>query len=459
MNSKTYQAESMAEALAHVKRDLGRDAVILQTRNFRKGGLLGLFGGHAMWEVTATPNMNVPRRMSNDSQVSAQAAAALAASHVGSSSQSSPRFEQAVATLERPADLPEPTPASSEAPSPMPAPAPMSAPAPAMKTIPAAMPAEQSKAASPVPTAFVPPSPQAGISQESLEQQVTEIRDMVESLLTRQGRTAGPDVPAGLGDLYSQMVARDIEPELAGELLRQLRGRIGQEDLRDPYKMRRAMIDLIAEQIPVVEQDLSRTEARPRVITMIGPTGVGKTTTIAKMAANFKLQQGKRVGLITVDTYRIAAVDQLRTYAEIIEVPLRAVLTAGELHQAIHSMNDMDVVLIDTAGRSQNDQVRLSQLRGFLTAAKADEVHLVVSATAKPACLRTTLERFCPLGASRIILSKVDESETFGMILHIARAKLPMSYVTTGQDVPDDIDAAEARKLAQWIVGEQQDVN
>jgi flagellar biosynthesis protein FlhF len=190
------------------------------------------------------------------------------------------------------------------------------------------------------------------------------------------------------------------------------------------------------------------------VIALIGPTGVGKTTTIAKLAANHKLHEGRKVGLITIDTYRIAAVDQLKAYADIIEVPLETVLTPGELQQAVRSMADMDVVLIDTAGRSPNNRMRLSQLRSFLAAGAPDEVHLVVSATSSRACAKGTLEHFCPLGVNRIILTKLDEAETFGVILTAASAGKPLSYYTTGQDVPDDIACADSRRLAGMIVEE-----
>jgi flagellar biosynthesis protein FlhF len=191
------------------------------------------------------------------------------------------------------------------------------------------------------------------------------------------------------------------------------------------------------------------------VIVLIGPTGVGKTTTIAKLAARFKLAQQKQVGLITIDTYRIAAVDQLKTYAQILEVPLRTVLRPGELDEALAAMAGLDVVLLDTAGRSPADAPRLRQMKTFLDAARPDEVHLVVSATAGRACAQRVLESFALLGANRWILSKLDEGETFGIAMNVAAAtKTPLSFITTGQEVPDDIAAPSPGKLADLIVGE-----
>ncbi len=187
---------------------------------------------------------------------------------------------------------------------------------------------------------------------------------------------------------------------------------------------------------------------------LVGPTGVGKTTTIAKLAANYRLKEKRRVGLITVDTYRIAAVEQLRTYADIIDLPMQVVSTPREMREAVGRMDDLDMILLDTAGRSPKDEVRIQELRAFLTEADADEVHLVLSSVASARVLEQTAERFAAVGTTALILTKLDEATGLGNILPLVRtSRLPLSYLTNGQNVPDDIEVAESMRVARLILG------
>jgi flagellar biosynthesis protein FlhF len=190
------------------------------------------------------------------------------------------------------------------------------------------------------------------------------------------------------------------------------------------------------------------------VVALVGPTGVGKTTTVAKLAANLKLTRGIRVGLVTVDTYRIAAVEQLRTYAEIIDLPLAVVNQPGEMSRAIEGLGPVELVFIDTAGRAPRDEPRIQELIDFLGEARPDEVHLVLSAVVGQKNLRAMIERFAPVRADRLILTKLDEVDGLGGILSVlGTADRPISYITTGQAVPDDFEPADRRRLARLILG------
>jgi flagellar biosynthesis protein FlhF len=181
---------------------------------------------------------------------------------------------------------------------------------------------------------------------------------------------------------------------------------------------------------------------------------VGKTTTIAKLAANFHLRDRHHVGLITVDTFRIAAVEQLRTYADIIDLPMEIVSTPREMRQAVERFADLDLVLVDTAGRSPGDEVRIQELKCMLAEARADEVHLVLSSVASLPGLQRAAERFARAGTTALLLTKLDEATGLGNLLPLlASCRLPLSYITHGQSVPDDITAAAPRQLARWILG------
>ena len=187
-----------------------------------------------------------------------------------------------------------------------------------------------------------------------------------------------------------------------------------------------------------------------RVIAFVGPTGVGKTTTIAKLASNLSLRANKQIGLITVDTYRIAAVDQLRTYAQIIDIPLEVVATPKEMEAAISKLSDCELLLIDTAGRSpQNDQ-QLQELKSVLASARTNEIHLVLNAVSSAQNLSLVIEKFNRVGVDALVISKVDETESLTNFVQVAiDTELPFSYLSNGQNVPDDIELASSSFLAE----------
>jgi flagellar biosynthesis protein FlhF len=189
-------------------------------------------------------------------------------------------------------------------------------------------------------------------------------------------------------------------------------------------------------------------------VALVGPTGVGKTTTIAKLSADFHLRERRRVGLITVDTYRIAAVEQLRTYADIIELPMEVVATPKAMRAAIERLADRDLILMDTAGRSPRDEVRIQELKAMLAEARADEVHLVLSTVASLPALRKSVQKFAAVGTTAILLTKLDEATGLGSLLPLLlQSGLPLSYLTHGQNVPDDIEPADRRKVARMLLG------
>ena len=187
---------------------------------------------------------------------------------------------------------------------------------------------------------------------------------------------------------------------------------------------------------------------RPTVVALVGPTGVGKTTTIAKLAAHFVLFERAKVALITIDTYRIAAVEQLKTYAEIINLPVSVVYTPEDYEAAVKKFADYDLILVDTAGRSQKNSGQIQELKGFIGKCPPDEIHLVISATTKTKDMVEIAQAFAGVNYNRIIFSKLDETNEMESLFALAsEINVPISYLTTGQNVPDDIEIASEERL------------
>ncbi|NLX13230.1 MAG: hypothetical protein GXY44_06185 [Phycisphaerales bacterium] len=467
MKLKTYQGHSMADALAKVKQDLGTQAVIMHTRTLRKGGVLGV-GSRTVVEITASAGPAV---------LPASERRAL-----GGLDHSPPRRGR----IDR---------ASSE---------------PAIRE-----PSMESDVLGVATGKWNATAPAAEAGFPALRHELDELRIMVRELLNRSaadstGISPGPpDEPAELRDYYTCLIQNAVADEIARDILTRARERLAEcriglrarrpvrkgrlpvvepkEDaVAEEQALRRLVpavfVETIERMLPEAEPVQMNTDGTPRYVALVGPTGVGKTTTIAKLAAHFKLRENKRVGLITIDTYRIAAVDQLKAYAQIMRLPLEVVLTPQEMVTAIRSLSDLDLVLIDTTGRSQNDGQRLDDLKGFLDAVRSTaaelrptpspeeqaadsgeptvtvpdplEVHLVLSCTAHPGLMVQVAERFAALGVDRVVFTKVDEAIGIGVIFNlITRLNMRMSYLTTGQDVPDDIEVSHRRRIAEMVLG------
>ena len=289
-------------------------------------------------------------------------------------------------------------------------------------------------------------------SQDDLKRQLSDLQAKVEELRRRAGENRR-QLPDALFQLYTTLIDADVSEDLARELVDETRSSLRGEGLDDPYLLRAAISRLVEDQFSVAGP-INLSAERRRLVALVGPTGVGKTTTIAKLAANFRLRDKKRVGLITVDTYRIAAVEQLRTYADIMDLPMEVVSSPRDMRDAVERMRSLDLVLLDTAGRGPCDDLRIQELRALLGEAMPDEVHLVLSAASSAGTLKKTADRFAGVGAQKVILTKLDEASNLGAILSLARnSKCSLSYVTDGQNVPDDIAAANASELARRILG------
>lgn len=190
----------------------------------------------------------------------------------------------------------------------------------------------------------------------------------------------------------------------------------------------------------------------PKAVAFVGPTGVGKTTTIAKLAALFAFRESKKVAIFSLDTYRMGAVEQLRLYGEIMEIPIEICASQEEVHQAMNFHSDKDLILIDTMGKSHSDHAYSAQLKHMLKGTSNLETHLVLSVTSQEEIMEESFKQFASMGLDRVLFTKLDEGFGFGSMLNFSvRNRLPISYLTTGQRVPEDIEVARQERAIGLI--------
>jgi len=450
MRVKTFEATSMQEALSIVKQDMGEEAFILSTRTRQRRTASGL-GTEPVIEVTAAvdePGLPVrPDGMAGGGVYGLRPPLGSGGGNRVEISQPPPAPQ---AAGRRPSVIRDPAPllASVAMPERVAAPAPPSPPPPPVDLQPLRRDILEIKGAV-----------EALKDQEGRNQVILRELDQMKVQLNRIQKQGMPQaqlqLPPTMLGLYGELVANDVDPMIALRLCEYTQRTLleqGGDQTVDPEKARLFMRRVIADFIPVASP-IQLDPGKVRVAALVGPTGVGKTTTIAKLAAYAKLELKQKVALLTLDTYRMAAVDQLHQYAEILQVPLHVALTVEDLRAAMRFYQDRALVLIDTPGHSPKDSEMQGQLRRFLDELPEVETHLVLSATTKPRDLADIAQRFEPLKPGRIIFTKLDETSTFGPLLStLVRVKRPLSYLGTGQDVPQDLEMATSRRVADLIL-------
>ena len=420
MKEKKYIVDSMPDALQKIRAELGKDAVIINTKEIRVGGFLGMFTKKKVEVVAAT-----------DSNPESAASARTASSSLGGAA-----ARPSVA-------VPTPKPAPFAAPSASPVAA---KPEPRPSFASAAQPA-------------VPPTSEG--KEDALLQEMKQMKEMMQRLASAQAGTGVAvlsALPPAFEAIRARLVEQDVLPDLAASIvedaLHSFEAREGSdisaEEAYAAAKMR--IVELLTRRpIEQIRQDA-------RIVHFVGPTGVGKTTTIAKLAAEQTLKFRKTIGLITSDTYRIAAIEQLRTYASILNVPLEVVFSAHDLAKALERMQDRDMILMDTAGRNFRNEMAVSELQSLLRTEERKDTFLVLSLSMKYSDMKAVTDNFYRFGVEKVLFTKADETATFGSVVNLLHDyKLSLSYVTDGQNVPDDINIADARNMANELVGEPHD--
>ncbi|MCC6511595.1 MAG: AAA family ATPase [Pirellulaceae bacterium] len=296
------------------------------------------------------------------------------------------------------------------------------------------------------------PLSQGSLSPRSLSQQSMEPSDQ----LDRLPRVAGAPnyLTPAMFEVFTEMLDADVDPDAARVMLQEVALHCSPDQLDDPWLVKGRLCQFIQQRIEV-SGPIEINSGTQQVVALVGPTGVGKTTTLAKLAAGFHFDQGTQVGFVTLDTFRLGAVDQLQKYADLLGAPCETVAAPDQMLPALERLRHCHLVLIDTAGRSPRDQAQLNVLNDFLQVAQPDQIHLVLSAASSQAHAQMAMEHFRPLAPTHLLLTKLDESVCLGSWYRLLSSGVwPLSYLTTGQHVPEDILVANRRRVASLILGQ-----
>jgi flagellar biosynthesis protein FlhF len=302
----------------------------------------------------------------------------------------------------------------------------------------------------------------------SVEEELRHLKRMIEEMKTAQDGAEGSGASAAshgalgtpaLQDAFEQLVLNGMDKRFAYGLVKKAAFEIGEEKARNPEYVLDQLAVEVMESTEVVSPLASLQGGEkapgqgPVVIALVGPTGVGKTTTVAKMASDALLKRNLKVGLINLDSYKVAAFDQLATYAKILNVPFRSCATTDDLRVAIRDFQALDLVIVDTTGRSQRDPASLKEMQDMLQAVGDIQSQLVLSVTTRDNELYDMANRFAIFRPQGIVVSKLDEASIYGAIYNVShKVKLPLSYFTTGQRVPEDIEEATRERVAALIM-------
>ena len=506
MQIKSFKAPTLKEAMANVKSELGVDAVILHTNKIKKGGILGFHAKEIVEVIAAVEDEPVVKEQKPAMATGAASAAVLQAAAAARASRNSAPEPEPQPIQPQPTGNFTPrnmvsqyqTAGTIEAISHAMA---QNTPSPTFGEVLASVNKAQEQAGQPVvneqaapvapavdmnpdieqPVVKEEPVEPVSVAEEKLvsaesdveqltpekevetasedaadldvkEQEILDLQNQLEemkSMLVEMSRNK--DEAGGIPNLQRAMEAQGISQHVLEDMISKLNG----TEILAPQNSIKALkaLEKYVRKAIRIANGITLYSDKPKIVALIGPTGVGKTTTLAKIAAKFVLEEGAKVALITADTYRISAVEQLKTYSDILGLPLEIVYNPQALQEAIEKHRDKQLILLDTAGRSQYNAYQMKELSELLNIDADIEKHLVMSATTKTSDGLELLDNFSLCKPDRVIFTKVDETKTHGIILNILhRRKAALSYLTNGQSVPDDIEPASIEKLAELLL-------
>lgn len=479
MQIKSFKAPTLKEAMANVKSELGVDAVILHTNKIKKGGILGFHAKEIVEVIAAIEDEPVVKEQKPAMDTGAASEAVLQAAAAARANRNSAPEPQPTGNF-TPRNMVSQyqTAGTIEAISHAMA---QNTPSPTFGEVLASVNRAQEQVESEQPVVKEEPAESVSVAEEKLvsvesdaeqlsseketetasedatdldvkEQEILDLQNQLEemkSMLVEMSRNK--DEAGGIPNLQRAMEAQGISQHVLEDMISKLNG----TEILAPQNSIKALkaLEKYVRKAIRIANGITLYSDKPKIVALIGPTGVGKTTTLAKIAAKFVLEEGAKVALITADTYRISAVEQLKTYSDILGLPLEIVYNPQALQEAIEKHRDKQLILLDTAGRSQYNAYQMKELSELLNIDADIEKHLVMSATTKTSDGLELLDNFSLCKPDRVIFTKVDETKTHGIILNILhRRKAALSYLTNGQSVPDDIEPASIEKLAELLL-------
>lgn len=388
MKIKKFIAKDFKDAIRLAKVEMGQDAIILQTKQIKTGGFLGLF---------AKPQVEVTVAVDDSLQVNLD------------------KMRQVV--------TPNPSSGIEEV----------------IKTK--------------INETKVNSNPKN--NEDNLLNELNVLKNMMSDIKLQMYEV---ELTKGISDelkrFYDILVNNNVDKDIALQIVTSTQNQIENNTDRG-YRTEELLLNTLQQFIDEIKPIEIKSNKKGSVIFFVGPTGVGKTTTIAKLAANIAFVDNKDVALITLDTFRISAAEQLRTFAEIINIPISVVFEPDDLLKTILEYNDKDVILVDTAGRSPYNDEHLAELKQFIDACNPDETILVLSAITDSNDLHNIYQKFNLFNIDKIIFTKLDETNNYGQLLNVIyEIKKPIAYLTNGQNVPDDIEIPDKLHFAKMLLKE-----
>ncbi|MDR3310592.1 MAG: flagellar biosynthesis protein FlhF [Oscillospiraceae bacterium] len=422
MTVKNYRAEDRKQILDTVKRELGSEAVILDVRKVRRRGLRNLFKKPLVEVSVAYEPDKIPSAAQSRADFGKiTVPKRVLAAYRGAGTEIETDMPPAVAVLEAVAGT--------------------------VGTFPAAKASGTSEAA-------------AEPASESLAKRLDEIDKRMESLdralsafmnkLAYVNRETQYDYSPEVQSAVHRLVESQVQEELAHTIAKEAESILKKTPDEDALSVvKHVVTEMLGDTEPLRHKKFSR-----KTILVMGPTGVGKTTSIVKLAAEFSIEQKKKVGLINADTYRVGAHEQLQTYAEILEIPISIVYNDDELREAKEKLSGCDLVFIDTAGKRPGDGQHREEIERIIGITQPDDILLCVSAATGFAAAKEIIDSYGFAEKYKLLITKLDETNAWGMILNTVHySGRPLTYVTLGQNVPDDIAQADAPEIADRLLG------